>query len=185
LLSQVSPPLLAPHVYEPPQPLLTVPHLPAHTVCSLTGTQAVPPLPQVPGIPPPPQVWGDMHAVIGLNSQLIAVPQPLSTMPQVPAQAAVRLNATQLGGGGSTHLPLFVSVPQTLSLGQPPLSVVQFNTPPQPSPVKPQTTCFCAQVCGTQVEATAAQLLRLLAPSVSTQRWPAPQLTPPLLALQA
>jgi hypothetical protein len=183
LLSQVLPLLLAPQVYELPQPLLTVPHLPAHTVCSLTGTQAVPPLPQTPGVPPPPQVWGDAHAVIGLNSQLMGEPQPLSTMPHVPAQAAVMVNATQLGGGGSTHLPLFAPVPQTLSFAHPPVSSVQFSTPPQPSPVKPQTICFSGQVCGTQVEATATHVLRLPAPSVSTQRCPAPQLTPLVLAL--
>jgi hypothetical protein len=106
-------------------------------------------------------------------------------MPQVPLQAAVKLLETQLGGGGSTHLPSFAPVPHTLPLLQPPVSSVQFNTPPQPSPVKPQATCFCAQVWGTQVEATASQLLRLFAPSLSTQRWPAPQLTPPLLVLHA
>jgi hypothetical protein len=87
-----------------------------------------------------------MHPVIGLDSQLSALPQPSSTMPQVPLHASANVLEMQLGGGGSMHLPLFAPVPHTLPLLQPPVSSVQFSTAPQPSPVRPHSTCCWAQV---------------------------------------
>jgi hypothetical protein len=160
-----------------------VPHLPAHAVCSELGTQVDPPLPHTPGVPPPPQVWGATHPVMGLDWQLSGAPQPSSTMPHVPAHASVRVMGVQLGGGGSTHLPLFAPVPHTLPVAQAPRSSVQFSTPPQPSPESPHSIPCAAQVCGVHVDGIASQLLRLPAPSASTQRCPEPQLTPPLPAL--
>lgn len=183
LLLHVLPPLPLLHVYDPPQPSLTVPHLLAQASETLVGVQTVP-LPHCPGVAPPPQVSPFWQAVIGLDSQLISLPQPSSTRPQVLVQAWTMPIGTQAGGGGSTHLPLFAPVPQILPLAQPLVMAVQSKMLPQPSPAGPHAMFCCAQVSATQVGAVATQVLRAGSLSVSTQRWLLPQLTPPLAFVQ-
>jgi hypothetical protein len=92
-------------------------------LAQVVGTQAE--APQTPGVPPPPQVWGEVQV-----PQLSWLPQPSPAGPQERFCCA-QVRGVQL-------LP-----PQTPGVPPPPqvwgeVQVPQSISPPQPSPAGPQ-----------------------------------------------
>src|SRR5688572_4417456 len=87
-------------------------------------------VPQTPGVPSPPHIWGEVHV-------------PQSNSPPQPSAAGPQLAPSWSQVAGTHAPPGGTAVPQTLGVPAPPhvsepVHVPQFSTLPQPSPTGPQ-----------------------------------------------
>lgn len=104
-----------PQASVPPQPLEMLPHCPAgHVVMGVH--------PHTPGVPPPPQVFGEVHSELTVQPHLppdshvvpFGLPTQVTHAPPLGPQAVWELPGWQLVP--SQHWPLHVSPPEQLVL---------------------------------------------------------------------